>query len=75
MATATPTDSPTDDDPVVPTWLEYLTIGLGLVFGGLLIAMSVDSVRRIRQIDRELTEFVEVPRPGGLSVVDTDDAA
>jgi hypothetical protein len=75
MATATPTDSPTDDDPVMPTWVEYVTIGMGLVVGILLFATAFDSVRRIRQIDRELTEFVDVPRPGGLSVVDTDGAA
>lgn len=64
---------PVDDGPV-PPWIEWLTVALGGLFGVLLLAMAIDSFRRMHQLDAEYADLIAGEGPD-LSVVDSDPAA
>jgi hypothetical protein len=76
MAETTP---PVEDVPA--DWLDYLTAGAGILMGVLLVAMGIDSIRRIHILDSELDKVAagDNPHPHGLRPVrdqgSGDDAA
>lgn len=61
-----------DKLPDPDKWVEGATIALGMLFGGLLILMGLDALRRMRAIDRE---YDDVGRRLTVITGGADDAA